>query len=66
MVAGLVVLVIFLACTFVTGYCLARMRSLSDENEILRGVVQTRGVSGGASVDQSAVLDVATPTEAGA
>lgn len=62
MFAALVILFIFLAETFVTGFCLARMRALSDELDVLRGVVQTCGVQGGPSVAESVKLDVSTET----
>lgn len=63
MVAAVLVLLVFLAETFATGFLIARCRAQSDELDVLRGMVQTCGVAGGAAVDQVANLDVSTETE---
>lgn len=62
MVAAFLVLAVFLVETFLTGFLIARVRSLSDELDVMRGLVQTCGVHGGPSADRVVNLDVASET----
>lgn len=63
MAAAVIVLLIFLVETFLTGFLIARVRSMSDELDVFRGLVQTCGVHGGAAADQVVPLDVASETK---